>query len=240
MPDYAAALTIRSSLIKGLDPTRREARTFARGKLGQRHTGTSTVTRRGKAGVLAVTIVAALGAALFFKSGGGKRAPLAQSSASVRASQPSASPPSASLRAAPNAGNPCASQRCAPCPTGMRPETAPDECCPRCVSADQKACDGGRARYEDRYAELEAELRACTTDDDCMVASFSDACRASCPLPLNKQGLGSVVAKLSEAASVHCKDCAPQHFECPRLATDTARCVAGRCEFKEQGQNPGL
>lgn len=143
--------------------------------------------------------------------------------ASSAAGTPEARPPTPT--------DPCARQRCEPCPTGMRPEEAPGECCPRCVAADEKACDLGRQRYEDRYAELEVELRGCASDDDCTVASFSDACRASCPLPLNKTQLGAVVAKLSEAAALNCQECAPQSFTCPRQATDTARCVGGRCEF---------
>jgi predicted membrane-bound mannosyltransferase len=198
----------------------------------------STVTKRGMAGVLAMAIVAALGAALLFESGRRKPAPLARPSASSGKSEPSASEP-VSPPAAPKADNPCTRERCAPCPSGMRPETVAGECCPRCVSADQEACERGRGRYEDSTAELEVELRACTSDDDCMIASFSDACRARCPLPLNKQALGSVVTKLREAASVHCKDCAPQQFECPRIATDAAQCVAGRCEFRQQTQPAG-
>ena len=78
---------------------------------------------------------------------------------------------------------------------------------------------------------LTAIVTSCASDDDCTVASFSDACRASCPLPLNKAGLGSVVSKLREAADQNCQECAPEPFTCPRQATDTARCVGGRCEF---------
>lgn len=206
------------------------------------------VARR-SVGVLVAALVLALCAALLFRGGSGRQTSLAASSVSERsASQPSASQPSASARSAspPNlserlaarAVDPCARERCAECPAGMRPEAVEDECCPRCVAADQKACERGRDRYQDRYAELEAELRACSADADCMVASFSDACRASCPLPVNKQGLGSVVPKLQEAAAAQCGECAPQEFECPRRATDSARCVGGRCEFAAQAATP--
>jgi hypothetical protein len=64
-----------------------------------------------------------------------------------------------------------------------------------------------------------------------MVASFTDACRASCSLPLNKLRLGSVVAHLREEAAVHCDRCAPEGFECPPLDVTDASCVRGRCEF---------
>ena len=131
----------------------------------------------------------------------------------------------------PKLENPCARQRCEPCPKGMRPEAAEGECCPRCIAANVEACERGRHRYEARSAELEAELRSCASDDDCMVASFGDACRANCPTPLNKVALGSVVSQLQAAAAEHCQECAPQPFECPRRNTDSARCVGGRCEF---------
>lgn len=195
------------------------------------------MTKRAKAGVLFVAIVAALGAALLFERGPGERAAVPSAVASNSAASASEPPPPSRVL---KADNPCTRERCAPCPTDKRPEIVPGECCPRCVSADQTACERGRDRYQHSYTELEAELRACTTDDDCMVASFGDACRASCPLPLNKQALGAVVPKLRQAASVRCKDCAPQQFECPRIATDSAQCVGGRCEFRQQAQPTAL
>lgn len=194
------------------------------------------MTQRGMLSVLALALAAAMGAALFFNSERAQTTATARASASASAVGPAASAPDAPARLAPRAPNPC--DRCAECPAGMRPETVEGECCPRCVAADQQACERGKARYEDRYAQLEAELRACSVDDDCMVASFSDACRASCPLPLNKQNIGSVVARLQEAAAVHCQACAPERFECPRLATNAARCVGGRCEFAAGAAGP--
>lgn len=190
--------------------------------------------------MLALAMAMAVGAGLFLRSGTSKQ-PIRPADARAAdehaadegtAREPAASrAPGVALARPPASTDRCARERCEPCPTGMRPEEAPGECCPRCVAADQKACDGGRQRYEDRYAELEAELRGCASDDDCTVASFSDACRASCPLPLNKTALGAVVAKLSEAAALNCQACAPQPFACPRQPSDTARCVGGRCEF---------
>ena len=127
--------------------------------------------------------------------------------------------------------DPCARAHCAACPQGTRPEAVPGQCCPRCVDSDREACEQGRARYEARRVELETKLRGCVADQDCTVASFGDACQASCPLALNKHSLGSVVANLREEASVHCEKCAPAPFECQHLDVKTARCVSGRCEL---------
>ena len=125
----------------------------------------------------------------------------------------------------------CAGEPCATCPSGSRAETVEGQCCPSCVHANEDACAQGRARYEARRSVLEGELRACTADDDCMVASFDDACRASCPLPLNKRRLGTVIANLREEASLYCELCAPERFDCPNLDPSGSRCVRGRCEF---------
>ena len=242
---------MRVASLERLDPTTREPASSPWRREGAKDRGTEAqVTRRGKASLLALTAAAALGAVLLLRSGSGKQAIPAQrcdpSSCAPVACDPGfhakVSPDACCPQCVPDAErdpeppapapkDPCARQRCSPCPTGMRPEKVEGECCPRCVAADQKACEQGRNRYEDRYAEFEAKLRGCASDDECMVASFGDACRASCPLPLNKAGLGSVVSELREAAALHCQDCAPEPFECPRLNADSARCVSGRCEF---------
>jgi hypothetical protein len=127
----------------------------------------------------------------------------------------------------------CAHQRCEPCPVGTREKPAPGEFCPTCVAIDRDACATGLAHYEARWSALESELRSCSADDDCMSASFTDACRATCPLPLNKQRLGSVASQLQEEAAVHCEQCQPPSFQCPELSPSTkVVCVKGRCEYR--------
>ena len=130
--------------------------------------------------------------------------------------------------------DPCAHERCSACPEGTQPQEAEGQCCPRCVSTDPEACERGRARYDLRRAELEAELRGCVESNDCMVASFADACQANCSMPLNKLRLGTVVANLREEAAVYCDKCAPESFACPDFDPRPPTCVRGRCEFGAQ------
>lgn len=125
----------------------------------------------------------------------------------------------------------CAQEKCSPCGEDTRAEPIEGECCPRCVPLDGAACKAGRALYDARRTLLEAELRACHVDDDCMVASFGDACSASCPTPLNKQKLGSVVSHLREEAEVYCERCPTPAFACQYPDATTAKCLKGRCEF---------
>ena len=93
-----------------------------------------------------------------------------------------------------------------------------------------------QAQYDARRTVLEAELRGCRVDDDCMVASFGDACSASCPTPLNKQKLGSVVSHLREEAEVYCERCQIPTFECQYPDATAAKCLKGRCEFNVPAQ----
>jgi hypothetical protein len=65
-----------------------------------------------------------------------------------------------------------------------------------------------------RWSEFELQLRGCQADDDCSYASIGDACRASCPLALNKHQLASVVSRLRDEAARYCEACAPP-FDCP-------------------------
>lgn len=62
------------------------------------------------------------------------------------------------------------------------------------------------------------------------MASFGDACRASCPTPINREKLGLVASTLSEQAQRLCSQCAPAVFQCEYQASMDTRCVASRCE----------
>jgi len=139
--------------------------------------------------------------------------------------------PHSSTPSAPPTLDACAHQRCEPCPDGTREQSTEGQCCPSCLPIDTDACSAGTARYEARWAELESELRSCSAADDCIAASFTDACRATCPLPLNKQRLGSVVSRLQEEASVHCEACPAPAFRCPEAPSSKVGCVKGRCEY---------
>jgi hypothetical protein len=130
---------------------------------------------------------------------------------------------------APSGG--CADARCPACPAGTREQPIADQCCPTCIAADGEACKRGLSQYDTRRAQLEDELRACKSSEDCTVASFSDACRASCPLALNRELLGSVVSRLREEASVYCEACAAPPFECTEETSTKAVCTKGRCEL---------
>lgn len=120
---------------------------------------------------------------------------------------------------------------CEACPEGTRARPTPARCCPECVPVDEEACREGQAAYAARRAELEEELRSCKTDDDCMLASFGDACTASCPQALNKESIGPVASRLREEAAVHCELCFPPQLSCPPLPTKEVVCAAGRCEL---------
>lgn len=124
----------------------------------------------------------------------------------------------------------CDQAACASCPETTRPEPTEGECCPRCVALDQSACDLGQARYATLRREAEIELRRCKLDQDCIVASFGDACRASCPTPINREKLGPVAASLSEQAAGLCQQCAPAPYQCEYQASMVAHCVNDRCE----------
>jgi hypothetical protein len=124
----------------------------------------------------------------------------------------------------------CDQAACSACPEKTRPESVEGECCPRCVALDQSACDFGQARYGVLRREAEIELRSCKLDQDCIVASFGDACRASCPTPLNREKLGPVAASLSEQAEGLCQHCAPAAYQCEYQASMVAHCVNNRCE----------
>lgn len=137
-------------------------------------------------------------------------------------------PPSAAITAGHDL---CDREKCAPCGDLARAEPVEGECCPRCVPLDGAACKAGKALYDTRRTVLEAELRACNVDGDCMVASFGDACSASCPTPLNKQKLGPVVAHLREEAEVYCEKCPTPAFACQYPDATEAKCSNGRCEF---------
>jgi hypothetical protein len=126
----------------------------------------------------------------------------------------------------------CAQEKCNPCAEGTRAEPIEGQCCPRCVPLQDEACKKGKALYDARRSALEPELRACSADDDCMVASFGDACSASCPMPLNKQGLGPVVSLLREEADVYCNACPTPMFACQYPDATEASCLKGRCQFK--------
>jgi hypothetical protein len=136
------------------------------------------------------------------------------------------------------AERPCTNERCASCPAGTREETIPGLCCPRCVTDDDEACTKGRARYRARYAELEGELRRCSVDEDCAYVSFGDACRATCPLPLNKQKLGTVVARLRDEADSSCGSCAAPAFDCVHRDSASVACVNRRCELTMPDEPP--
>lgn len=125
----------------------------------------------------------------------------------------------------------CAREKCAACPGGTRSEPVEGQCCPTCVQLNEEACKTGKALYDSRRAALDAELKSCSADDDCIVASFGDACSASCPVALNKREIGSVVGRLREEADVYCASCETPVFECPYPDATAARCAKGRCEF---------
>jgi hypothetical protein len=151
------------------------------------------------------------------------------------------------------AASDCDPQSCATpaCPPGARLELAKDSCCPVCVptkkgpplplgptapraasSAEPSAaCATGQALYLERFTELEPELRACEVDSDCIYASFGDACRASCPLPVNKVKLGPVVSSLRAEAEARCDDCDAPAFDCTHRDSTAVACVRGRCEL---------
>jgi len=124
----------------------------------------------------------------------------------------------------------CDQAACAPCPEKTRPQSTEGECCPRCVGLDQSACDLGQARYAALRREVETELRRCKLDQDCIVASFGDTCRASCPTPLNREKLGPAAADLSAQAEGLCQQCAPAAYQCEYQASMAAHCVNERCE----------
>jgi hypothetical protein len=132
---------------------------------------------------------------------------------------------------------PCAGVICEPCPAGTRPnDLEPNQCCPHCARVDAEQCAAGLAQYETRWAQAEAELRACKTDDDCVHASFGDGCRSMCPMALNKYRIGEVVADLREEAAAYCELCQPPRFECKPAGRVQVACVNGRCEATELGQ----
>ncbi|RYZ09718.1 MAG: hypothetical protein EOO73_02215 [Myxococcales bacterium] len=123
----------------------------------------------------------------------------------------------------------CAHADCAACPEKTRPQPVEGECCPRCVALDYTACASGQARYEQLRRESEAELLACKEDRDCIVVSFGDACRASCPTPVNREHLGTAAARLSEEAAALCGACPQAAFQCEYQPSTEASCVNERC-----------
>ena len=129
----------------------------------------------------------------------------------------------------------CAHIRCAPCAPGTREQVVAGQCCPSCVGVDDQACKKGKAAYEARWSELELQLRGCQADDDCSYASIGDACRASCPLALNKHQLAPVVSRLRDEAARYCEACAPPAFACPHHDVTGVACLNGRCELREGG-----
>lgn len=131
----------------------------------------------------------------------------------------------------PTPPNPCADVACAPCAPNTKARYVEGQCCYECVPLDQGSCATGRAEYEARWPAIEEELRACSTDDDCMYASLADDCRYTCPLPVNKYEIGPLVNQLYEDAAAYCASCPPPDSSCPPFTPRAVSCVAGRCEF---------
>lgn len=125
----------------------------------------------------------------------------------------------------------CSSIQCEGCPPDTQPEQVKGACCPVCRPLSNAACDEGRAEYDQKVAGLETELRACSSDEDCIVASYSDSCRYVCPSPVNKLALGKVVERLRAIGSEHCGSCSEMPSSCAAQVDQSVVCRAGACAF---------
>jgi len=124
----------------------------------------------------------------------------------------------------------CSAVQCEACPPDALAEQVAGECCPVC-RLQSKACDEGRGKYEQKVAGLEAELTACKSDEDCIVASYSDSCRYKCPSPVNRIALGKVVEQLRALGSEHCGSCFESKPLCAAQDDQSVVCRAGACAF---------
>lgn len=131
----------------------------------------------------------------------------------------------------------CSAVQCESCPADTRAEQVIGQCCPLCRSQDNAACDAGRLEYKAQLTELEAELNACSSDDDCIVAAYSDSCRYVCPSPVNKQALGKVVEKLRSLSNKYCDSCAQPQPQCTPRPDQNVVCRAGGCAFAQHLNN---
>lgn len=126
----------------------------------------------------------------------------------------------------------CDRAQCPSCPLGTSAQTKPDVCCPVCISHDDRACDEGLAHYESLRTRLDAELRSCKEDGDCIVVSHSDTCSKTCPSPVNKLKIGSIVPLLREQSAKLCEACPRPELNCKARLSDAVACVEGLCEFQ--------
>ncbi len=132
-----------------------------------------------------------------------------------------------------SAGMPTAGGGCGPCPVidcapGSTPRMLPGWCCAQCVNED---CSAGRAEYQvvrqqllDKYWSV-----GCMLDDDCTYWYESNACAASCGVPILTSMLQNLESNLSRLAEETCSpQCMPPIPPCapPRPAA----CVEGRCQ----------
>jgi hypothetical protein len=93
-------------------------------------------------------------------------------------------------------------------------------------------CEAASQRLEAGLSAALAASDQCTSNDECMIASPTIACRGDCGYAVNRSQAAAFEAAGTELSDRYCRQYAPTcGYATPSCAFPTPGCVNGRCRY---------